>query len=130
MDAELSGTTMLDSFERQGKSDGDDSYYEVDVEKNLLKNLLESHAGTMGGTGPASNILSQMGVNLPKPPHAAEKEDTTGSMGTGEKDYHRHLSFSEANRVLHVEDSDCKKATDSIEFDAATVTSFVINTGK
>ena len=71
MDAELSGTTMHETFERQGdkKETRGDEYYDVDVEKNLLTNLLESHAGQMGGAGPASTLLSQMGVELPKPPH-------------------------------------------------------------
>lgn len=118
MDAELSRTTMLESFERQGKSDGDDSYYEVDVEKNLLKNLLESHASTMGGTGPASNILSQMGVELPKPPHAIDNDEDNRKES-------RRVSLS--RRVTHVEDSDSKVVTDAIEFDAETVSSLLAN---
>ena len=44
---------------------------EVDEQRNVLKYLLESHAAqaTMGGGGgPASQLLSQLGLNLPKPP--------------------------------------------------------------
>ena len=78
MESELAGSTMHQTFERyadsqKATSDDDDVFYEVDVDKNLLKNLLESHAGQMGGSGPASNILSQMGVELPKPPHMREE---------------------------------------------------------
>eukprot|EP00602_Paraphysomonas_sp_CaronLab_P012394 CAMPEP_0185040924 /NCGR_PEP_ID=MMETSP1103-20130426/39591_1 /TAXON_ID=36769 /ORGANISM="Paraphysomonas bandaiensis, Strain Caron Lab Isolate" /LENGTH=910 /DNA_ID=CAMNT_0027580445 /DNA_START=23 /DNA_END=2752 /DNA_ORIENTATION=+ len=73
MEAELSGSTMLETFERYSADvdaeNGEDGLYRpVDIEANLLKNLLESHASQMGSAGPASNLLSQLGIDLPPPP--------------------------------------------------------------
>jgi hypothetical protein len=50
--------------------DGDDGE-EVDpvnVELNFLKYILESHASQLGGPGPASQLFSQLGLNLPHLP--------------------------------------------------------------
>lgn len=42
---------------------------QVDVDMNLLMNLLQSHAEGMGmPQGPAHALLSQLGVQLPRPP--------------------------------------------------------------
>ena len=38
----------------------------VNVDFNLVKNLLDSYSSQAGGAGPASNILSSLGVNLPE----------------------------------------------------------------
>jgi len=62
MENELLDSTLAASFVRT--EDG----REVDVEQNLLTHLLESHASQLGGAGPASTLLSQMGISLPKPP--------------------------------------------------------------
>ena len=52
----------------------------VDIETNLLKNLLESHAHSLGlNGGPASQLLSQFGIKMPKPPsmssHVSSESD-------------------------------------------------------
>ena len=39
----------------------------VDVDLNLLKYILESHASQDGNTGPATQLLSQLGIKLPYP---------------------------------------------------------------
>jgi hypothetical protein len=62
LDEELAHSTLAESFERYGDDD------DVHIEKNLLKNLLESHASQGGASGPASNLLSQLGVSMPSPP--------------------------------------------------------------
>ena len=74
MDLELSQSTLIESFERY-----DPNSYDVDIEKNLLTNLLESHASQMGVAGPASNLLSQLGLQMPSPPSSAPLPSTTKS---------------------------------------------------
>jgi hypothetical protein len=73
---ELENTTLMETFERYGREGGDgeegERYGEIDVEKNLLKNLLESHASQMGQAGPATTLLSQLGIPLPNPPQLHE----------------------------------------------------------
>jgi hypothetical protein len=66
MEEELLGTSLDETFERRHNSDGTTG--EVDVSLNLLKNLLESDAQNFGPAGPVSNLLSQLGVQLPRPP--------------------------------------------------------------
>ena len=79
MDRELFGkhsSTLGASFETYEDIDNDndnennneDSIREVDVDKNMLKYMLEAHAAQLGGSGPVSNILSQLGISLPRPP--------------------------------------------------------------
>ena len=51
MDNELSSSTLLDTFERNEAEDGTSTLADVNVEENLLKNFLESHASQMGSTG-------------------------------------------------------------------------------
>ena len=95
MDLELySNSAMAESFERvhidtessahteEGSSSssreggGGGELGEIDIDKNLLKNLLESHAYALGmGGGPASQLLSQLGAVLPKPPPMGKEED-------------------------------------------------------
>ena len=68
MDAEVYNSEILrESFERSEASD-DGNVPSIDVEKNLLKYLLESHASQMGGAGPASMLLQMLGANMPIPP--------------------------------------------------------------
>ncbi|RWS17674.1 protein SGT1-like isoform X2 [Dinothrombium tinctorium] len=74
MDKELAKTNVGLSFEKKAKpplavveDDSDDSdYTPVDVDLNALKNILESYQSQGGLPGPASNILSSMGVHLPQ----------------------------------------------------------------
>lgn len=73
MDAELSSTTLAESFEKTLNSE-DDSADDVDVEKNLLKYLMESHASQLGLPGPASQLLSQLNLSLPLPPPMNSKQ--------------------------------------------------------
>lgn len=75
MEQELFGnqkSTLGSSFETYEDSDdeGDSAtgVKQVDVDKNILKYMLEAHAAQLGGSGPASNLLSQLGIVLPKPP--------------------------------------------------------------
>ena len=69
MEAELGASTLFESFERT--PDG-----QVDVERNLLTHLLEAHASQGGRPGPASALLSQLGLRLPDPPPLAEAESS------------------------------------------------------
>lgn len=78
MESELKGNSSLfQAFEKYNSAsasgDGQDGDA-VDVEANLLKHLLESHAsavdlqqqrGQRWTSGPASVLLSQMGISLP-----------------------------------------------------------------
>lgn len=79
MDMELFGeTAMAETFERKpvpAGSKSDKNMGEVDVDLNLLKNLLESHSQSLGmPTGPASQLLSQFGVQMPRPPPMNKKK--------------------------------------------------------
>jgi len=47
--------------------DEDDDFRPVNVDLNAVKNLLDSYQAQAWGPGPASNILSSMGVNVPPP---------------------------------------------------------------
>lgn len=69
---ELSQSTLIESFERY-----DDTLADVDIEKNLLTNLLESHASQMGSSGPASNLLSQIGIKLPFPSQSTNSSQSS-----------------------------------------------------
>lgn len=77
LDKELGGTTMMETFEnilsdRRAFSEIPDQSPSaegtpiVDIDLNLLKNLLESHASQIGGIGPASQLLGQLGLSFPK----------------------------------------------------------------
>jgi hypothetical protein len=46
------------------------------VDLNFLKYLLESHAGQLGSAGPATQLLSQLGIQLPHLPPMNTKENT------------------------------------------------------
>jgi hypothetical protein len=63
MDEELSASTLRESFERI-LIDGEEA---VDIDVNLIKYLLESHAAAaqQGDVGPASQLLSQLGLAFP-----------------------------------------------------------------
>ena len=56
-------------------SDSDDDDGEVDVDFNLAKNLLESFKGQEGMAGPAGNILSMLGMTLPRDNDEDEDEE-------------------------------------------------------
>ncbi|KAJ6440879.1 SGT1-like protein [Purpureocillium lavendulum] len=49
-----------------GQGANEDSDSEVDVDYNLARNLLESFKSQAGSSGPTSNILSLMGLQLPR----------------------------------------------------------------
>ncbi|KAJ9138553.1 SGT1-domain-containing protein [Coniochaeta hoffmannii] len=51
---------------------------EVDIDYNLAKNLLESFKGQAGFPGPAGNIMSMMGIQLPRD-EGDEDEDEKGT---------------------------------------------------
>lgn len=57
--------------EEEDEASGDEA---VDLDYNLAKNLLESFKGQAGMAGPAGNILSMMGMRLPRD-EADEEED-------------------------------------------------------
>ena len=74
MDDEANGDE--ESHEIDGSDDDDDEsgdesglgMRDVDVDMNLIKYFLESHASQLGGPGPASMLLSQLGIQLPDAP--------------------------------------------------------------
>ena len=49
------------------KDDDDDDDAPLDIDMTLVKNLLESYSTQPGFAGPATNILSSMGIRLPDP---------------------------------------------------------------
>lgn len=54
MDSELSASTLVETFEKYDTANDSSTgatLQDVDIEKNLLKNFLESQAGQMGTTG-------------------------------------------------------------------------------
>ena len=96
MDAELEGSTLVSSFEREriestlqsslemnigGRSRAREetkSVGPVDVDHNLLKYLLESHAAQEGREGPAGLLLSQLGISLPRPQLSGNSSGRSG----------------------------------------------------
>ncbi|KAG1659524.1 Protein ecdysoneless [Nymphon striatum] len=79
MDRELSCTAVGKSFERlpenkknpghlasYGSSEDDEDLPPINVDLTALKNILESYNSQEGMPGPASTLLSQMGVKLPE----------------------------------------------------------------
>ncbi|RDX81708.1 Protein ecdysoneless-like protein, partial [Mucuna pruriens] len=80
MNEELKATTLHKSFVRaneqiskkdQGMSNAsehimDEDFSPVDVDVNLVKSFLDSFSSQQGLPGPASNLLSLMGVQLPQ----------------------------------------------------------------
>lgn len=71
MEDELRGSAMSASFERvmSSNTEGNMTDGEVDMDLNLLRNLLESDAHNFGPAGPVNNLLRQLGLGLPRPPH-------------------------------------------------------------
>lgn len=59
MDSELSKTALKEDFER----DADNN---VDADLTLLKNVLRSVEAQGGSAGPASNIITSLGLNFPR----------------------------------------------------------------
>ena len=62
MHVDLAGTTKHETRLGGTRESSNDVLREIKVDKNLLKNLLQSHAARMGGVGPARDILLLMGV--------------------------------------------------------------------
>ncbi|KAJ1341812.1 hypothetical protein BSLG_003631 [Batrachochytrium salamandrivorans] len=79
MDQELYSSKLAADFERSGQAtasptmsnqndvDGDTEaeYRPVNLDVNLLKNILESFSSQQGLSGPVSNMMMSMGLNLP-----------------------------------------------------------------
>lgn len=90
MDMELFGqTAMAETFERKPPAshregeEGEGGLGEVDVDLNLLKNLLESHSQGLGlPTGPASQLLAQFGISMPRPPPMKSSNDSDDEDGS------------------------------------------------
>jgi hypothetical protein len=59
MDSELSKTALHEDFER----DAEDN---IDAELTLLKNVLKSVDAQGGTAGPASNIITSLGLDFPR----------------------------------------------------------------
>uniref|UniRef100_T1J1V2 Uncharacterized protein n=1 Tax=Strigamia maritima TaxID=126957 RepID=T1J1V2_STRMM len=71
MDRELSQTAVGQSFERAPQPETEtetdfDHYSPVDVDLTALCNILESYRSQGADPGPASNLLSSMGVQIPR----------------------------------------------------------------
>lgn len=62
MDAELSESTKLAHF----TPDADKGDEKVQLNSRLVENILESFTAQQGLPGPASNIISSLGLTLPK----------------------------------------------------------------
>ena len=58
MEEELRNSTLSETFEC-------DDMGAVDIDKNLMKNMFESHASQDGAYGPASQLFSQLGLHFP-----------------------------------------------------------------
>ena len=80
MEEELFGTAMAETFERTVPSKSDPAGA-VDMEKNLLKNLMEAEAIHPGASSPAAALLALIGAKLPgadedaRDMHSDEDED-------------------------------------------------------
>ncbi len=55
--------------ENRRSEEREENLQPVDVDFNLVKNLLDSYSSQGGGAGPASNILSSLGVHVPEQSH-------------------------------------------------------------
>jgi len=65
---DIKGKEKVGSIENEDvNEDEDDELKPVDINFNLVKNILESYSSQQGLAGPASNILSSMGIKLPDP---------------------------------------------------------------
>lgn len=67
MDNQLLGESLSSSFERSAKENDDDILGPVDIDTNLLKYYLESHASQLeeGIPGPISALMTTLGIKLP-----------------------------------------------------------------
>lgn len=66
MDRQLAQTSIGESFIKKNGDDFEDieSFTPVDIERNALKNILESYKSQLGDAGPSSNMLGPMGLHL------------------------------------------------------------------
>lgn len=66
MDRQLAATSISESFVKKNGDGFEDieSFTPVDIEKNALKNILESYKAQLGDAGPSSNMLGPMGYHL------------------------------------------------------------------
>jgi hypothetical protein len=67
MDGELSTTSLSESFQKVLEKDSTSNSLDSDsdIQGNMLKYLLESHASQTSASGPASNFLAMLGLKLP-----------------------------------------------------------------
>ena len=70
MEEELGNTTLIDTFEKTERGhEASELHTEenggIDFDLTVIKNLLESHSLQIGGIGPASALLAQMGLKFP-----------------------------------------------------------------
>ncbi|KAH8904614.1 SGT1-domain-containing protein [Coniochaeta sp. PMI_546] len=71
-------TSIAAADEGADEDESDDD--EVDIDYNLAKNLLESFKGQAGLAGPAGNILSMMGFQLPRDEGDDDDEEEGGEV--------------------------------------------------
>lgn len=74
MDQELFGTAMAETFERT-KGSRDDPIGTVDIEKNLLKNLMEAEAVVPGSHTPVAAMLAMINAKMPSVGVNSDDED-------------------------------------------------------
>ncbi|KAG0198600.1 hypothetical protein BGX28_007971 [Mortierella sp. GBA30] len=66
---------LSDDFDRDVRGEDEDEQEVVDVDLNLAKNLLESFKSQGGLPGPGGNMLSRLGIMLPRDEGADEDEE-------------------------------------------------------
>merc|ERR1712048_1126120 len=71
MSEELQQTSIGKSFRTHSENGNTSEDDELDVDVNLVRNFLESFTSQDGLSGPVSNLLQSMGLNLP----AAEAQE-------------------------------------------------------
>ncbi|XP_044762482.1 protein ecdysoneless [Coccinella septempunctata] len=65
MDRQLAATSIGESFVKKEDNFEDiENFTPVDIERNALKNILESYKSQLGDAGPSSNMLGPMGYDL------------------------------------------------------------------
>lgn len=81
MDKELANTTIGKSFETKNDAQPTDDFDDiedfkpVDINVNTLKNMIASYQSQLGNAGPATNILSSIGVGLSSGNNATDNDD-------------------------------------------------------
>ena len=63
MKEELNKTKVFDGLIKEG---GDDESGDLDIDMNLVSGIMKSFESQLGLTGPAGNLLSSLGIDLPE----------------------------------------------------------------